>query len=166
MKKSNPILFDHFLKKFPEVQLPVVITEDAQHDFSKNNDPLPLQMIEQFIVPIEGSPLDEFTEYVPCFQVSDAEEFSAIVYWKAGLLNYQFVIATFDKKGNFIDKSIIAGTKAVGDSLVRSVATIDEDWIIYVMAGVASSNDQHYDPSNSKSFHLELLDNGKIINSN
>ena len=166
MKKSNAIHFDHFLEKFPEVQLPIVLSEDAHFDFSKNNDPLPLPMIEQFIIPLQGEPLDEFTEYVPCFQVSDAEKFTAVVFWKAVLLTYQFVLVTFDKKGNFIDKSVIAGTKAEGDSLIRSVATIDEDWIIYVMVGVASSKDQLYDPSNSKSFHLELLDNGKIINSN
>jgi len=166
MKKQNTISFAHFLEKFPETSLPIVITEDAHHDFSKNNDPLPVQMISQFLLPIENEEIDEFTEYVPCFRISDAEKFIAIVYWKASLLDYKFTLVTFDKKGHFIDKTVIAGTKAEGDSLIRSVATIDEDWIIYVMAGVGASTNENYDPTTSKSFHLELLGTGKIINSN
>ena len=71
---------------------------------------------------------------------------------------------TFSLKGNLIDRSVIAGTKVENNALIRSVATIDENWIIYVMAGVATETDEIYDASASQPSHLELLATGKIIN--
>jgi len=48
--------------------------------------------------------------------------------------------------------------------LVQSVATIEEDWIIYVVSGKTSARATSYDASSSKSFNLELLATGEIIN--
>jgi len=163
MQKKHKINFDYFLEKFPEIDLPITLTEDSHFDFGRNNQPLPIEMVNQFLVPKEDPSIDEYTEYIPCFRLKKTEKFHAIVHWKASLLNYQYIMTTYDLKGIVIDRSILAGTKAVDDSLLRSVATIDEDWIIYVMAGVASYEEDTFDPASSKSFHLELLSSGKII---
>ena len=166
MKKIPTLTFDHFLEKFPEVELPVVLSEEAQTVFSKENSPLPKPLIEQFIIPLEED-IDEYTEFVPCFSIPNTSNFHAVVYWKAGLLSYEYILISFDKNGKLIDKQAIAGTQAKGDSLLRTIATIEEDWMIMSVIGVASANENHtYDPSTSLAANYELLPDGKIISLN
>lgn len=165
MKKNLKVSFAHFLEKFPLVQLPIILTEDAHLEFSRKNDPLPQLMIAQYLIHPSENTEEEYDEYIPCFRIEGTEKFHAVVYWKAELMNYQYVLITYDLKGVVIDRSVIAGTKVQDEMLIRSVATVDEDWIIYVVAGVAKANSDTFDPSSSKSFHLELLSTGKIISS-
>ncbi len=165
-KMKQKIDFDHFVEKFPVIELPLVLTEEAQHIFSKTNDPLPPLMIEQFILPLEAKESDEYTEFVACFRLPGTPHFHALVYWRAGLLEYYYTLATFTKKGVLIDKKMIAGTKVDGKLLVKSVATFDEDWVIYVVGGVANADQSSYDASSSQSITFELLADGKIITTN
>ena len=51
----NKVRFKEFLKKFPVVALPVTIGEGTHLEFSRINDPLPQQMIDQFILS-QGDP--------------------------------------------------------------------------------------------------------------
>ena len=163
MKKAPTVTFADFLNSFPEVDLPIVLTEDAQAVFSKENTPLTKIMVEQFIVPMDNE-IDEFTEYVPCCRIPKTYDFHAIVLWKGGLMNYEYFLITFDKKGNLIEKKMIAGTQVKGDSLLRTVATIEEDWTIASVVGVASAKDAlAYDPATTLDSTLELLPDGKII---
>ncbi|MCB0617258.1 MAG: hypothetical protein KDC43_01190 [Saprospiraceae bacterium] len=163
-KRRQPkVSFEHFLEKFPEIDLPVTLTDEAIHTFSKVNDPLPVPMIEQFLQRFEEEPADELTEYVACFRIADTSEFHALVYWRAGLMNYQYILATFTKQGLPIDRKAIAGTYYDGRTFTRSVATIDDEWIIYVVAGQApDGNDQSYDASSSRTINLELMPDGRI----
>ena len=164
MKKIPTLNFSDFVKKFPKVDLPVTLTEETQMIFSKKNNPLPKQMIEEFIIPIEDEEIDEFTEYVPCFRLPKTKDFQAIVYWKAGLMTYQYFFVSFDKKGNVIEKKVIAGTEVKKDALVRVIATIKEDWTIPVVEGVAPANDdQKYDPATSLASTLQLQPDGTIL---
>ena len=165
MNQKQKVDFKYFLGKFPKIDLPITLSEDSHFDFSRVNEPLPLEMIQQYLInPKDQVELDdEYGEYIACFQLKKTEKFHAIVYWKATLLNYQYVMLTFSPKGTLIDRSVIAGTKVENNTLIRSVATIDEDWIIYVMAGVSATTEDAYDAASSKSFHLELLATGKII---
>ncbi len=160
------ISFSHFLEKFPEVELPVTLGEEAHHAFSRQNGPLPPLMIEQFILPLEEEEADDYTEFVPCMKIPETGEFHAIIYWRAGLLNYQYTLASFTKKGELIDKRIIAGTFSDGDTLTTSVVTIDEEWTIYIVSGQSSSGDKDYDAASSTAYKLELLPEGRIVNLN
>ena len=164
IKKPPKVKFPHFLEKFPEVVLPVTLAEEAHHAFSWNNDPLPALMIEQFILPLEDRETDDFTEFVPCMRIPDTNEFHAVIYWRAGLMNYQYTLACYTKKGELIDKRVIAGTFSDGQALTASVATIDEDWIISVVSGEAGAGQKLYDPSSSTAYQLELLPEGRIVN--
>ena len=163
MQMKQKVRFDHFLEKFPLIDLPITLTDEAPLLFSKNNEPLPPLMIEQYILPYESDAVDEFTEFIPCFRLKDTFDIQAIVYWRAQLMQYEYCMVTFSKKGEFIDKRTIAGTKVSGDMLVKSVATIDEDWIIYVVGGAASAAEESYDASASQSINFELLADGQII---
>lgn len=161
---SDNMNFAAFLGKFPEVRLPVILNDEIHHDFSQHNDPLPGLMIDRFIAPLETEPIDELTEFIACFKIPDTGEFHAVVYWKAALLNYQYVLATFTKTGQLVDKRVIAGLVSDGKTLVTSVATIDEDWVIHIVTGHADAAAAHlYDASQSKISELELLPEGVIM---
>ncbi len=159
MQQKQKVSFEHFLEKFPEIELSITLSDDSAIEFSKNNDPLPSRIIHEFIDDQE----DEFTEYIACLRIPKTLDFHAIIYRKAALLNYQYVLATYDKKGKLIDKSAIAGTYSNGKSLTKSVATIEEDWIIYIVSGQTAANASTYDPTTSNAFNLELLATGEII---
>ena len=164
--QEQKVKFIHFLEKFPEIELPITLSDESQLDFSRNNQPFHPLMINQFILPIEGIEMDEFTEYIPCFKIPKTFDIHAVVFWKATLMNYQYHLVTFDKKGNLLDKAVIAGTYSDGEVLVQSVATIEDDWIIYIVSGKSdASSDNTYDASKSQTFNLELLADGKIITS-
>ncbi len=162
-KRQPKVSFSHFLEKFPEIKLPVTLGEEAHHAFSQKNDPLHPAMIEQFILPYEEVPADEFTEFVPCMRIPDTHDFHAIIYWRAMLMAYQYTLATFTKKGELIDQKVIAGTISQGETLTTSVATIEDDWTIYIVSGqTAQGRPGHYDPTQSTANKFELLPEGQI----
>ncbi|MEL6925366.1 MAG: hypothetical protein AAFO94_15065 [Bacteroidota bacterium] len=161
--KALKFSFDNLLEKFPEVELPVTLTDETLQEFSRANDLLPTPMVMHFLETEESEAPGEFTEYVPCFRIPQTHDVSALVYWKAELMNYEYVLITFSKKGELIDKRVIAGTKLNEELLVRSVATIDVDWVIYVVGGVADKDGNNFDPSSSQSLQFELLADGKIV---
>ena len=72
-------------------------------------------MAHQFINVFEDNDMDDLTEYVPCFKIPKTDGFHAVIYWKAELMNYQFVLITYDKAGNFIDSRTLAGTTSNGE---------------------------------------------------
>ncbi|MEM9919585.1 MAG: hypothetical protein AAF990_15915 [Bacteroidota bacterium] len=156
------IKFSHFLQTFPKVDLPVTLTTDLHHTFSQENKPFPQRMVQQFIDPVEGA-ADEFTEYIPCFRLPMAKNIHALVYWKAGLMLYEYILITYDKSGQMVDRKVIAGTKAEDQALVRSVATFKEDGTIYIVGGITESEDDNYDASSSQSIRMELLETGRIV---
>jgi len=156
---------DGFLQFFPELELPITFSEDTHHDFSRNNDALPQLAIEQYISKIEGDEMDEFTEFVPCIRIPATHDFHAVVYWKAELMNYQYILATFDRNGDLVDSRVIAGLFTDGDMITRSMATIEEDWLINVVTGqVDAADEEDYHAAQSRTFGLELLPDGRVIN--
>jgi hypothetical protein len=156
--------FADFVGKFPPVSMPVTLGEDTHHTFSTENEPLPEAMIAQFIHPTDpDAPVDdEFTEYIACFSLEDAAPFIALVWWKATLLNYEYVLATFTEKGQLIQRRVIAHTRVLDNGKVdRAVATINEEFEIYIAEG-SSSDGETFDPGSSKSYQIEILPNGMI----
>jgi hypothetical protein len=152
--------FTNYLGRFPEIDLPVTLRDDSNHDFEAN-PPLQDEMIEQYITRYEAVEVDDFTEYMACFQLPPNEKFQAIVYWKAGLLNYDFVIATHGKDGNMIDKKAIAGIKVVGQDIMRSIATIDADLAINIAEGM-EINGGDFNADATKTRRFQILESGLI----
>jgi hypothetical protein len=154
------INFSNFLSRFPEVEPPITLRDDSNHDFEAN-PPLQDEMIEQYITRYEAVELDDFTEYMACFSLPKREKFQALVYWKAALLNYDFVIATFGKEGNMIDKKAIAGIKVFGQDIARSIATIDADLAINIAEGV-EVNGGDFNADTTKARRFQIAENGLI----
>ncbi|MEM6698404.1 MAG: hypothetical protein AAF599_08410 [Bacteroidota bacterium] len=163
--QQKKIRFSHYLNYFPELEMPITLGEETHHAFSQKNEPLPALAIQQFILPLEKEDEDEdLIEYVPCFKIPKTDGFHAIVYWKAGLLNYQYTLVTYEPKGELIDTRVIAGTFSDGESMTNSVATIEEDLMIYVMTGHSANAEEVYDAGASTTIDLEILPDGSIIN--
>ncbi len=161
MKTNEPFSFQQFLDFFPEIELPMILGEEDHHFFCLLYTALPDKMIRRFILPIEACPENEFSEHIACFKIPDTKDFHAIVYWKAELMNYQYILITFDNKGTLIDKRIIAGTFSDGSVLTTSIATIETDWLIYIASGQVADT-KEYDATSSTAYTLELLKDGKI----
>lgn len=161
--KESKVSFSHFLDKFPEIALPVTLGDEAHHDFSRENDPLPGQMTDQYLEPLEEEPADELTEYIACFRLPETHGFHALVYWRAGLMSYRYRLVTFTTKGEVINHRVIAGTYSDGEVLTKAVATIDEDWEIVVVSGQLNpGTGAHYEASASNAHKMELLPDGTI----
>lgn len=162
-KKITPrARFSDFLKKFPEVELPVTLNQEQQLLFSRRNDPLPLPLIQQYILPHEAE-YDEFTEYVPCLRYPATHDFHALIYWKGSLLKHEFILATYDKKGELIDRKHLSGTRSEQEKVVQSIATLEEDWMIHVVEGVGEPDRHSYKARESRLIQMELLADGRII---
>ncbi|MCC7503834.1 MAG: hypothetical protein IT259_00980, partial [Saprospiraceae bacterium] len=101
--------------------------------------------------------------YVPCFSIDDTESFVALVWWRAGLLNYEYVLATFSAKGELIGRRIVAFTRVNGEKVSRAVATIDEDWVVFIAEGESSGSDDFFDPTSSKTYDVEIMGDGEIV---
>ncbi len=159
--------FKVFLKHFSKEKLPLTLSDDNISYFDRKNRPLSPDVIRQFILQkvesVEENEDEEYTEYIACNIIPDTQNFHAVVYWKGTLLEYDYIMATYDKNGVLINRKVIAGTRSDGQNLKRSVATIDEDWIINIIAGEQIKKDQHYDPLKSKLMTMELMANGEII---
>jgi hypothetical protein len=156
--------FADFISKFPIVSMPVTLGEESHHVFSSENDPLPLNLIETFIYPLESEPIDEeFTEYVPCFALEGTQNFVGVVWWKASLLKYEYLLATFTTSGELISKKVIAGTKMTNEKISHTIALINEDWEIVMAEGSSADGNLLFDPGSTRTRHLEILVNGDIV---
>jgi hypothetical protein len=156
MSKLNKIL--HY---FPETELPIIVSEDYLSDYETNADPFPQVFIDEVLLEWEKD-ADEFTEFIPCFRLPKEEKFNAVVYWKGALLRYDFILVTLDKNGELINKKSIASTIVNDNVIKKSVASIEPDLIINIIAGQTLDGEE-YDASMSKAFAMEVLPTGEII---
>ena len=155
--------FSQFLDFFPLIELPVNLTDETLMVFSKENKPLPMPFVNEYIMKHDRTEPDEFTEYVPCFRIPDSEKFHGLVYWKAQLLNYEYHLVTFNEKGEFITGKVLGGTITNGNTVIKTVASIDQDWIIHIVSGEDDVQSPDYNPEDSKAYSMELLSTGDII---
>jgi hypothetical protein len=147
---------------FPEVPLPIVLSEDLAVTFSAKNKPIPAALIAKTIA--QWEPLDEYTEIVPCFLIPINEKCDAIIYWVGSLMTYEYIVITIQEKQKLVNKKVIAGTISNGQTIKKSVAHIDEDFNIRCVVGESKVGDK-YSPDHSKSFGFEILPDGQIMTS-
>lgn len=152
---------EKILHYFPETELPVIVSEDYLSEYEINADPFPQVFIDEVLLDWEKE-ADEFTEFIPCFRLPKEDKFASVIYWKGALLRYDFILVTLDQNGDLINKKSIAST-IVNDNIIRkSVASIEPDLIINIIAG-RTLDGEEYDAANSKTFTMEILPSGEII---
>lgn len=165
MEEKKKVSFSHYLEKFPVVELPFTVGSETHHLFSQSNDPLPMQMIGQFILPLEEEEgMDDITEYIACFSLPATKHYVALVYWRAGLLQYQYRLVVYQPKtGEVIDHKVIAGTYFDGTDLTQSAATITEHHTIYIVSGQQQDGMDEYQASSSTASRFQIGEHGKIV---
>lgn len=165
MTATESISLEEFLSFFPLVDLPIALSDDIIFEISKTNKILPVIALTTFVAKWEKE-LDDETEIMACCQLAPQDDFYSLVYWKAGLMSYEFILVTIDKvEGNLIQKKVIAGVISNGSTIKQSTAKIEDDLSIQIMVGEKKVSDQHYDPSNSYSYHVEVLPDGQMMSS-
>jgi hypothetical protein len=159
------INFSYFLEKFPTQPFPITLRADTYEELDGGKDPLPTLLIEQYLLD-ENEEDDGLTEHIACLRLPAHDNYEAIVYWRAGLLNYEYILKTYTKDGvGVIDSQVIAGTVVENEMLIESVATINEERIIYIATGASDIRDNSFDSTKNKVKHFEIVDDGTIVES-
>lgn len=161
--KEQQNLFIQFQDFFPEIELPIVLNSETHHVFTKENKALPQKLIETFILPIEEKLPDEFTEFVPCFKLPETGPLKVLVYWKAELLSYQYVMVIYNKKGEKLEHRVISGSFTDEQQTTQSIATLDQDFNIIIATGQMDRNATSFDPTTATTYKLKLLPDGTIV---
>lgn len=150
---------------FPEIDLPITLTDDSLTHINATNDLIPEAVLQEIFSKYENDLSSEFLEIMPCFRINlKNEKVHAIVYWKGDLLKYEFILLTLTSTGDIIDKKSLCGTIIDGDLIKKSVATIDSEYGIQIIAGAYNSSiSMGYDGNASQSFSMELLPTGEVV---
>jgi len=110
--------------------------------------------------PFEGEEVDEYTDYVPYGRITGSKDYYAVVYWKAGVMQYEFILATYDKDGNPLSHAIIGGLRSDEDGILHSVAVVHEDLSITIAEGVAG--DEETNLANTNAYQMSIQPSGHI----
>ncbi len=159
LKKNKA--FEAYLESFQEIDLPITLTEELSTVFSSENKPLKDEQIAEFIATVDKD-IDEYTEFVPCFQLMETEHFKAVVYWKAMLMESKYIMAVYTPSGEPIHIKELSKLSHGENGVTRSIATIDEDWQIVIAKGTDDLQED-YDPLTSQMLVLEIMPDGKIM---
>jgi hypothetical protein len=128
------------------------------------SDPVPLPGILQdtFILPFESDEIDEFTEYVPFGRINGLRDFYVMIYWKAGVLRYEFILATYSNEGEPLSHAIVGGLRYEEEGVLHSVAVIHEDLSITIAEGIAETDDADMNPDQTQTYLMAILPTGII----
>ena len=160
MKNNLSGTFSELLDCFPIIEPPITLSGEVITKFSSENPPIPGRLIAEYFSKWES--IDEFTEFIPCLRFNNSKNYHALIYWKGGLMSYEYILISLSNKGEIISKKVIAGTLSNNQTIKESVAHIHTDYTIYSVVGESAVEDNTYKPLNSNSFHFSLLDDGSI----
>ena len=134
------------LRYFPEVPLPVTVTDSSRDAFEQQ---------------WEGEVPDEFTEYLPGFHFRTKKQFG-MVYWKAALLQYTYVLVLLDPDGVFLDRLVLAETDATSGTIRQGAAMISEDFEIFMVESALDATDIIGDPTQTITERWIITDEGRF----
>ncbi|HZV69602.1 MAG TPA: hypothetical protein VFG10_08660 [Saprospiraceae bacterium] len=153
--------FAEFIEFFPLRDLPFSLLPDISQ-IPSDSLPLPAIMLEAYILPFEGDEVDEYTEYIPYGRIMGTKGFEALIYWKAGILKYEFILATYGLDGHLISHAIIAGLRSDDEGILHSVAIINTDMSITIAEGLTPEDDHSLDLNNTSTYQMAILPDGFI----
>lgn len=160
MPDIDKIRFEVFLDKFDKQQLPLQLTQDTYKQINDLNEPLADIIVSTFIKR-EGKD-EDLAEYVPVLRLPDTEEVIGIMFWRAGLMQYDYYLATYSQVGELLDQRLVASTKYDDKHITRSIIKIDEEGLVFVVTGDQSLESKDYEAGSSKHSYFEVLPDGSI----
>lgn len=152
--------FAEFIEFFPLLKPPFSLLPDISQipSFSL---PLPGALLDAYIIPFEGEEVDEFTEYIPYGRIEGTKNFHALIYWKAGVMQYEFILATYSLEGAPLSHAIIGGLRSDDHGLLHSVAVVHEDMSLTIAEGVAAEEDE-IDLDQTNTYQMTIEPTGQI----
>ena len=152
--------FTDFSKRFPKARLPMDFGEFSYRDFQEEAQLLPDALVAEWIAPLEPE-LDEYTEVLPVARFA-GKEYTALVYWKAGLLHNHYRLVTFDPQGNPIENRVIAGNYVEHGEVSTSAATIKDEQTVYIVSGQTPLGQDLGEARQTSALRLGIDDSGII----
>jgi len=153
--------FAEFLGFFPLLITPFSLLPDLQQ-IPSDPIPLPGALLDEFIIPFEGDETDDFTEYIPFGRIAGTKDFQAVIYWKAGVLRYEFILATYSMTGKPLYHAIVGGIRYEDEGTIHSVAVIHEDLRIIIAEGMSEQDDQVVSPE-TQTYQMAIKPSGEIM---
>lgn len=161
MNKVPTASFAEFIDFFPVLELPVSLLPDIGL-IPSDTMPLPGILLDTYILPFEGDEVDEYTEYVPYGRILGTKNYHALVYWKASVMQYEFILATYDPEGKPLSHAIIGGLRSDQEGILHSVAIIHEDLSITIAEGLTAETEQSIDMNKTNTYQMAILPDGSI----
>jgi DNA-binding Lrp family transcriptional regulator len=160
MNSNNTLDFESYLKRFTKVELPVQLDENSYQTINQLNEPLPDIIVSLFVDRIGKE--EDLAEYVPVFRLPDQNSFVLLVYWRAGILQYDYILVTYTQDGHRIDQKVISSIIFTSDLIHKSVAQFDAEGLITVVEGVEKVQTAELLADRSKHVFFEVLEDGTI----
>lgn len=161
MNKIPTARFSEFIEYFPLLELPFSLLPDISQ-IPSSSLPLPGIMLDTYILPFEGDEVDEFTEYIPYGRIDGLKDFHALIYWKASVMQYEFILATFTLGGEPLNHAIIGGLRTDQEGMLHSVAVINNDLSILIAEGLSADQDDSLDLSKTNTYQMAIKPDGFI----
>ena len=162
MNKVPTASFTEFIDFFPLLKLPFSLLPDLEQ-IPADPVPLPEILLAAYILPFEGDEVDEYTEYIPYGKIEGTKDYHALVYWKAGVLKYEFILATYQLDGQPTSHAIIGGIRYEEEGTIHSVAIIHEDFRITIAEGLAEEKTMAIATEETQSYYMAIKPSGEII---
>ncbi len=161
MLKQPTAQFAEFIEFFPELDLPLSLLPDVSQ-IPVDPLPLPGTLQEAFILPFEAHEVDEFTEFVPFGRIASTKDFHVMVYWKASLLRYEYILATYSNEGVPLSHAIVGGIRYEEEGVLHSVAVLHEDLQIVIAEGLVDEQLLGMDPAQTQTYQMAISPEGII----
>ncbi len=153
--------FAEYIEFFPIPELPFSLLPDITQ-IPSGALPLPAVMLDAYIFPFEGDEVDEYTEYIPYGRIAGTKDFHALIYWKASVMQYEFILATYGSEGNLLSHAIIGGLRSDQEGILHSVAIINEDMSITIAEGLSLEEEESLDISKTNTYQMAIKPDGYI----
>jgi hypothetical protein len=161
VSKIPQALFAEFIEFFPLLELPFSLLPDISQ-ISAGSLPLPAILIDAYILPFEGDEVDEFTEYIPYGRITGTKDFHALIYWKASVMQYEFILATYSNTGDLLNHAIIGGLRSDQEGILHSVAVIDQNLSITIAEGLTLEEEESLDLNKTNTYQMAIRPDGFI----
>jgi hypothetical protein len=161
VKRLPTAQFAEFIEFFPALELPLSLLPDISQ-IPVDPIPLPEVLQDAYILPFESDEVDEYTEYVPYGRLAGTKDYHAMIYWKAGVLRYEYILATYSIEGDPLSHAIVGGLRYEEEGILHSVAVIHEDMSIIIAEGIAETDDVNLNPDQTQTYQMAILPTGII----
>ena len=124
--------------------------------------PLPGAMLDAFILPFEKDEIDPYTEYIPFGRVVGTKGYHALIYWKAGVMQYEFILATYTLEGEPLSHAIVGGIRYEDEGILHSVGVIHEDKSITIAEGMTTGDEDQKLSQDTQVYQMKILPTGIV----